>query len=85
MVYPESEIIKMQKYLPLLVAVFLGAFVGAVIGGFTSFFALLSLRQSGILEMKELAMWPDFLVLALGVLLGGSLVGTLTWHSIQKD
>lgn len=75
----------MQKYLPLLVAVFLGGFVGAVIGGFTSFFALLSLRQSGILDMKELTVWSDFLFLALGVLLGGSLVGTLTWRSLQKD
>jgi hypothetical protein len=75
----------MQKYLPLLVAVILGAFVGAVIGGFTSFFAVLSLHSSGFLEMKELVVWPDFLIIALGVLLGGSLVGILIWRSIHKD
>jgi predicted lysophospholipase L1 biosynthesis ABC-type transport system permease subunit len=75
----------MKRYLLLLVAILLGALVGAVIGGFTSFFAVLSLRQSGLLEMKELAVWPDFLVLAFGVLLGGAIVGALTWRSIHED
>jgi H+/Cl- antiporter ClcA len=75
----------MQKYLLLLIATLLGAFIGAVIGGFTSFFAVLTLRQSGLLDMNELAIWPDYLILTLGVLLGGAFVGTLIWRSFQKD
>jgi H+/Cl- antiporter ClcA len=75
----------MQRYLLLLIATLLGAFIGAVIGGFTSFFAVLTLHQSGLLDMNELAIWPDYLILTLGVLLGGAFVGTLIWRSFQKD
>jgi H+/Cl- antiporter ClcA len=75
----------MQRYLLLLIATLLGAFIGSVIGGFTSFFAVLTLRQSGLLDMNELAIWPDYLILTLGVLLGGAFVGTLIWRSFQKD
>jgi H+/Cl- antiporter ClcA len=75
----------MQRYLLLLIATLLGAFIGAVIGGFTGFFAVLTLRQSGLLDMNELAIWPDYLILTLGVLLGGAFVGTLIWRSFQKD
>lgn len=75
----------MKRYLLFSVAILLGAFVGAAIGGFTSFFAVISLHQSGLLEMKELAVWPDFLVIGFGVLLGGVIVGTMTWRSIQED
>ncbi|HCB50095.1 MAG TPA: hypothetical protein DEP47_11360 [Chloroflexi bacterium] len=75
----------MQRYLLLLIATLLGAFIGAVIGGFTSLFAVLTLRQSGLLDMNELAIWPDYLILTLGVLLGGAFVGTLIWRSFQKD
>lgn len=75
----------MQRYLLLLVATLLGAFVGSVVGGFTSFFAILSLHQSGLLDLNEFAMWPDYLVMMLGVLLGGVFVGMLTWRSFQKD
>ena len=75
----------MQKYLLLLIATLLGAFIGAVIGGFTSFFAVLTLHQSGLLDMNELAIWPDYLILTLGVLLGGAFVGTLIWRSFQKN
>ncbi len=75
----------MQRYLLLLIATLLGAFIGAVIGGFTSFFAVLTLHQSGLLDMNELAIWPDYLILTLGVLLGGAFVGTIIWRSFQKD
>ena len=81
----ERELIKMQRYLLLVVATLVGAFIGAVIGGFTSFFAVLSLHQSGLLDMKELAIWPDYLFLTFGVLLGGAFVGTLIWRNIKKD
>ncbi len=66
--------------------VMLGTIVGAVIGGFVGFFAVLSLRLAGILEMQEFATWPDYVILILGVLMGTFYGGRLVWRGFRgKD
>lgn len=75
----------MGKYITLVLASILAVILGGVIGGFTCFFALLSLRQSGLLPVEEMSLWPDYIVMILGVLISGIGTGVFTWHNLQKE
>jgi len=65
--------------------VMLGVLVGAVSGGFISFFAILSLRLAGIIEMQEFATMPDYFVLVLCIVAGAIYGGTVVWRGLQGE